>query len=370
MRRFKDKITIVITSLAIFIAVFHFFAYAAPVVPYTSDNWATFSRYNSGIVIFDGGHFQYEHPSRILPKVAQPISGLVAAYIIYPVTGDYLQAIISIVALVLALLVTMLYVFLYWFYATISKSRALSLCLALLVIILHFAMFQSKIDQPNAFMLWSATPNMVFWFTLPNILNSALVLWLWRNRLHGANLSLTKMGYLKSGLIICLLYLAMFSNLFPNGILLFYVGWELLCKIISVIRNRKKIPLIKELEGYWINIITIIFFITHCLIDVSGGRAVELRYEITSAPLIERLSESLTYFINLLTSVDIKVAILAIVAWVAYIVCLILQKRRYLAHLSPKMSRCLNQSMLISVLCAVSMFVMLGMVKWLERVTK
>jgi hypothetical protein len=230
---FKNKTNILLLSstLAVFLGIYIYFANVQPVVPWSFDCWKALSWLNSSV-------FPVTHnndPGRVTPKIIGPLAGHIAAFIVYPLTKDYLLAITSTVAALIATLMATFYYFSYRFFYSFSNNKVLSVCVSLLFIIFHFSMFKSE-STNNLYLLWNYSLSTVFHYMIPNLINSILVFWLWEKRMRDP--IPFKWGY-ANGIVICLLYFSMFSMLWGAVILACYAFLDLLSKLVFSVRRTR-----------------------------------------------------------------------------------------------------------------------------------
>ena len=75
----------------IFLSIVIFFTTAHPLVPYDGDDWLNLSILRKTVPM-TGAY----NPIKVLPETLFPLVGLVAAYVVYPLIGDYILSLIHI----------------------------------------------------------------------------------------------------------------------------------------------------------------------------------------------------------------------------------------------------------------------------------
>jgi hypothetical protein len=336
----KEKpIFLLFSLLAVFFGIYVYFANVQPVVPWTADDWLTLSGFNSGV-------FPVTHnndPGRVTPKIIGPITGHIIAFVVYPLTKDYLFSITVAVAALIALLMAAFYLFSYRLFHKLGNNKALAVCASFFFIILYFAMFKSR-SSNNVYMLWHYNLCTVFYYLLPNILNSILVFWLWEKRLQD---SLPFKYSYSVGILICVLYLAMFSMLWGAAILACYAFFDLLAKLPGIIKKKER------LTAYWINMLILIFFCGYCFVEFTGERG-----NVLSQPLSLRgIKETLLYVCELLIAFNTMFLVFAYCVIALYLYLrikdLLTKEATDVKAKTPILAK-LNRAILLSSICTAS----------------
>lgn len=208
----------------------------------------------------------YWNPSRVFPEVLMPFCGEVPASIVYPVCGDYVKAISIVCAFVLAGAIAG---YAYSFMKLLMEKWECSAwgagCLSVSFLILHFLIFRSSLGE-NDWLFYSTDVACCFYYTIPTLLNASLVLYFMCN---GTMDEILRSAHhpMKNAVLVFVLYLAVFSNLFCSIVLAGYVITDVMLRFIQTPYKRRflfqnKIALVYL--GCW--------GISHVL-ELSGGRA-------------------------------------------------------------------------------------------------
>lgn len=102
----------------IFLSIVIFFTMAHPLVPYDGDDWLNLSILRKAVPM-TGAY----NPIKVLPETLFPLAGLVAAYVVFPLIGDYISAIALTSALVMAGLISL---YMYLFFKLVDRWLSLS----------------------------------------------------------------------------------------------------------------------------------------------------------------------------------------------------------------------------------------------------
>lgn len=215
--------------LAVFGATLVLFLELQPFILFDTDDWLYISTQRP--MVFIPG---YWNPTRVFPEVFMPLCGNIAAYLVMPFTGDYVEALKIVFALVYSVFIT---VYVGLFFRLVRKrfaGTALAVLAAALFFLLHFIVLTG-----GAHLFQSSSPTNLFYYSLSTLLCCALVLFLMTDDvLDGffANRHLVK-----KGVFFALLYLALCSNLYASIVVGAYVGIDLLLRFIKTLRERGSI---------------------------------------------------------------------------------------------------------------------------------
>lgn len=227
----KNKILNYIFWLLVFIGLMAFFYSSHPLVLFDSDDWlyASFSR--------DAIPIAYNwNPTRVLPECLQPLITLIGAYVIYPIMDDYIMAIALAYAIVLCIVIC---VYFYYVYKLLLKRINLETnkarVMILLFIFLHFLIYRTT-ETNNEYIFFSHNVNCIFFYVIPTLLNIIIVLYF-----ETSDYPFKNQNIFKESIVILLIYLSIFSNLFSSYILGIWAGIKCLFIIIDLIKNKKKI---------------------------------------------------------------------------------------------------------------------------------
>lgn len=249
--------------LLIFGIMFLWFARVKPLVPYDGDDWLYLSYARKAVPLWGDWN-----PARVLPEVLMPLCGAVAAYVVMPLTGDYIGSITIVSAAVVSGFIT-LYVgcFEWLIVRKFSLSSASSVLISGLFLLLHFLVYRS-LDSDNGYLFLCLDLTCYFYYLIPALLNCSLVMFLMAG---GYETHLQQGSMEKKGLFFAVVYFAVFSNLPDSVILAIYAGVRVLLSFVKEIRgkfNWKK--LLKENGIYWIILIA---WLISAVFELCGARA-------------------------------------------------------------------------------------------------
>ena len=249
--------------LGLFLLMFCFYRFAYPLVLLSLDDWAYYG-YARIAVPFP----RFWNPSRVLPETLMPLSGELGA-LLFGLTGDYVKAQVSALALVMGLCIAG---YVYCFYHLTRKrlglDRPTAMLLSLGFLLLHFLIFRSA-ESGNVHLFYETDVVCVFFYTIPALLNAGLIM------LDLAEDLLSELfrpgALLRKALTVLALYLAVFSNLFGSVLFAAWAGLRLLGALIGAIR--KKQPFAAFLKSRAAHLLVLLSWLISVLFEAVGGRA-------------------------------------------------------------------------------------------------
>lgn len=293
--------------LLIFVVLFTFFTKAHLLVPYDGDDWANLALMRNAIPVWGGWN-----PIKILPEDLFPIAGLISAYVVHPIIGDYVYSIAVTSAALFSLLVC---VYLYLFYKLIQTWFHLStfqnILNAALFFVFHFCIFY-KNGHTVPYLFGTANLTCLYHYVIPAILNICMVLYLAKFDFPTRrNLSLSLS---KGSILIFIMYLAIFSNALSNIILASYIGSVLILRFISEQKYRKNLKVFFKENRFYISIL-IVWGIA-LIFEANGGRAHGIGKGILSLPVLETLKLFIATIVRINKSVLVfGVATISVSLW-------------------------------------------------------
>lgn len=215
-------------GLIIFASLYLFFTKAHPLYILDLDDW--FYLYYSRDALPSALEM---NPIKVLPETWMPMVSYLSAYLIYPITDDYLQALSVGYAIVLSGMIT---VYVLAVMAVLDrrfeiKSQVTLGLLGCAFLLSHFVPFILQKDG-NTHLFYAQNVTCVFNYTLPALMNLVLLAYF-----LDQNQQWTPHSPAKFGMILLGLYLAIFSSLFHSIVLMSLFGIQLLFALLSGIWN-------------------------------------------------------------------------------------------------------------------------------------
>lgn len=201
----KERTINIIFGALFLISLFIFFRYVHPVVPWDGDDWATIGGF---ITASDYGIPLLGHYERILPNVMGTIMGYIAAYVVYPWSGDYINSLVIINSIVLTVSIFCSVVMIYRLIRYGLKAKQIHALLGItLFIAIGFLMF--KTTDSSIYLYWQYNMCTLYYYSVPSYCASAYIIALIMKESLGE--SEQEVGLLKQGFLLAVAYLLIFS---------------------------------------------------------------------------------------------------------------------------------------------------------------
>ena len=269
----------------LFIGLAVFFLIAHPLYLFDTDDWWYAGQARSAIPIW-GIH----NPTRVLPEILMPFATDLAVYLLFPLTGDYVGSVAILYGLLLAACITGYFAFWYALLRTRLGEQNRSLLFTALAVLVHFWMLNTqKTGNLHAFSANDVT--CVFYYVIPSLLASSLVLWLF---VREKTLCVRNVG--RDALLIVAIYLAVFSNLFQSAIVACYALEKVISHGIHCPRSQRS-RLLQEDWAYWL---ILVLFVLSMVYEKNGNRA----HQIEAAGSGLQIKQTARHLLGMLPTVN------------------------------------------------------------------
>ncbi|WP_076459670.1 hypothetical protein [Limosilactobacillus caccae] len=249
-------------QVLLFLGILLFLTRFAPLLPFDGDDWRYIGGFRQPIPLWGAWN-----PTRILPEVLMPLGGSIAAFIVYPISKDYVGSLAFTESLIEAIFI---FAMLYYFYKVLIKRFLLSEKLAVaceIICFLSFFLLFKKFNQSSYTGFWAADLACVFYYIVPGLLNILIVLYMLQFKFF--NTDFNRFNNLRKGIFIFLLYFAIFSNTQLNIIIATFS----FAKLVQIIYRKVKGYEGNLLKDSWLYLLILIFWILTVIFDLNGQRA-------------------------------------------------------------------------------------------------
>lgn len=303
----KEKINCVYLMI-IFIVMFVFFCFIHPLIPYDGDDWTYIAYIRAAVPLWGDWN-----PTRIFPETFMPICSYIAVYFIKPIIGNYIYSLMITYAIVMSLFITG-YIFLFnnFIRKEFSLNNIKVISVSIIFILFHFIIFNW--DMNNIYMFFSPNLTCYFYYVLPNLLNFMLVFFFCVKVNIDKNFT-----YFKLGCILLSIYLAVFSNLFSNIIILSYVLAKLIICLMVNIRKENINSYIRYLRNNKIFVGIIFLWIISLLFEANGGRASNIGKSLFEMPIMETIINFKNIVVHINKEFIYLFVFINIIAFIIYI---------------------------------------------------
>lgn len=263
----KKQFAIYIWYIVVFLFAYVWFTRIHPLVVFDSDDWYFISSVRRGVPLRGAWN-----PARVLPETLMPLVSNTAVFLLYPKTGDYLGSItIGSAVVVSVFIVQYVYCFVKMMERLFSWSAQESITVSAIFFALHFLALSSQASgNQYLFYCWDLT--CYYFYLIPSLLNASLVMFMTKNAQFD-EFWLESGHWMKKGLFLLVLYLAVFSNLPSCGILAAFAGSKVLFGLIDKVkyRNTWSSYLKRTTLYFWI----LILWLVSAVFELFGGRAAQ-----------------------------------------------------------------------------------------------
>lgn len=213
----------------VFFALYIFYRYAHPIVPWCGDDWYTYCDWGTSYIFFD-------LPKETLPNynialnILGSLAGYIAAFIVYPICGDYIMSLVTVNAIMQAASICIVLASVWWFLHKLTDAPFLAWGGTILFLLSAFMFMKTTVPSDYLFLVEDVMP--LYAYNLPSYCAFAFSLCLIINYLN-------KYIYIfdvKSSLMLACLYFLMFSFL-PASILITTVSGTIL--LYDMIRKKR-----------------------------------------------------------------------------------------------------------------------------------
>lgn len=255
----KKKVALV--QIFFFIALIIFLMEVAPLLPFDGDDWRYIGAIRLPFPIWGGWN-----PTRVLPELLMPLGGYISAFIVYPLTHNYIFSLSIIANMIISFFIVLVgYMYYRLVRIRLKANYKLSLSLESLFLLSFFVLFK-HVNGSSYYGFWTVDLACGFFYIIPGCLNASLVMFMQQKQNFNnyfANLSGERKAF-----FITVLYFTLLSNTQMTIILALYCSFEILLISFRMNFNVKKIY--RNTRLYWS--ILLLWLLT-ILFDLNGQRA-------------------------------------------------------------------------------------------------
>ena len=260
----KQNYTTILCQLCVFSILAIFFLRICPVIPYDGDDW-----YFAGAMRWPFPLWGVFNPTKVLPETIEPFCGYIAAYIVYPITGDYVASLSYTMGFCIAC-ISFAFCFSLYMYLIrkIKVSNHKALAVEFIILLSLFLVFKQRTSE-SFYALWSSDVNCCFNYVVPGLINGITVFVL---EIY-SSLEKDRRNTIRSGALLIGVYFSVFSNIELSIIIAVYAGVKILEYILTTNSNWNKVihkGLFTDNKWYWGILLTWLISLVY---ELNGGRA-------------------------------------------------------------------------------------------------
>ena len=284
MLQIVKKHQYIIYGVLIFLFFYVFYTRIEPIMVSDPDDWTYIGYTRIPVPLWKNWN-----PAKVMPETLEGILGSVAAFFVYPITGDYISSFTYVFAAVVAIGIT-----LYTLVMTkltervITSSKNDAIIASFFCLILHFLVFRQDVGEYNKFLLTASNLNCFCNYILPMLLNAAIAMWLVGNFAMERDaddiikgIYIDKKNTYRYGLLLLVLYFAVFSNMASNIVLISTCSFIVVARFITHVKAKKEFDIRNNNIFSFVkrNILYCYIFameIVNLIYEANGGRAESL----------------------------------------------------------------------------------------------
>lgn len=313
--------------VGMFVLLMVFFIKITPLVVFDADDWMYISYTRMPVPIW--GHW---NPSRVFPEVVMPFVSSLAAWILYPLTGNYMGSLTFMFALSVSLtIVVYVYIVSKWLRQKMEISERMAAGISFLFLILHFLIFKVG-DYENLYLFHASDVTCYFNYTIPVLLNLVLIAVLdmhpeWRDLTNG------KFHYRKAFVILAT-YLMVYSHLYCSYLIALWCGMH----VILQIKRPFSIRTLVQKNVY--EFVVMVAWLIALVLETSGGRA----QDFSDDSMMQKLWNSVSSWVQIRYN--------TVFLWFV-LICLVLAAVLFYRHRKEKQTRRLGNLLGFMLVCGI-----------------
>lgn len=260
----KPNSVAILSQLIIFSILVFFFLRICPVIPYDGDDC-----YFAGAMRWPFPLWGVFNPSKVLPETIEPLCGYIAAYVVYPLIGDYVASLSYTMGFCIAG-ISFLFCFSIYLYLIkkIQISYRKAIAVEFIILLSLFLVFKQRTTE-SYYALWSSDVNCCFNYVVPGLINGITVFML---EIY-STIPDNKRNMFNNGLMLTGVYFSVFSNIELSIIIAVYAGVKILEYICTTAFKWKTIfckEFLSNNRWYWCILLT---WTGSLVYELNGGRA-------------------------------------------------------------------------------------------------
>lgn len=236
----REKLLVFLFFLFVSIGIFLFFYRVHPVVPYVYDDFAVLT----GFGRITGLPFVPSNPSaitptRITPDILGILSGYLGAFVLKPIVGNYLLAIVCSTAVFLTAFITLLFAGLYRVFILAFHGNRHRCVLGLTFFLAFSFMFMKSEASGNYYLFEPVCTCGVFYYLLTPLSSFFLIFYdISRRHTRPYPSLLPQVKEIAIGLPV--IYMVTMTVIHPNIPLFAYAAWIMFFDLIANLKLRSK----------------------------------------------------------------------------------------------------------------------------------
>jgi len=279
MKKFLKEHINIIFFIGLFIFFIGFHCVIHPLYIYDTDDWTYISEPREPLPQIGAWN-----PSRVFPEILIPFLSKIGVYFITPIlqsttygTPDYINGMALSFGIAYSLVWVIYFGLIYKLINLLltEKGKIGSIICTLACICAHFSFFNN-----HKYLFSSSSVTLVFYYTVPLLLNTILILLsecdILSSQKKEETYSLKFSSWYSLGFIIVLGYVCIFSNIIQSIISATYFGTLILLRFFSI-SQLKRTEIVTFFKDTYLYLGYVLTWLFSALIELGGGRADSLK---------------------------------------------------------------------------------------------
>ena len=184
---YNTDISKIISLLVIFICIAIFYVFNHPLYVFDTDDWTYIAETRLPLP-----NIHEWNPTRVLPEYLFPFVGQIGASIIYPITGDYIQALAFAFSFFVSIIITVYFAFcMSLIYKSFKINRIQWIMLLAIFVLYHFCDNRTSYIVDNYALYGQSLTNTIYYIVC-SLFNALFVIYLMKEKLMIKNIDIEK----------------------------------------------------------------------------------------------------------------------------------------------------------------------------------
>lgn len=215
--------------LLLFFCLYIFFRFVRPITPYGIDDWNTVMSF----MAMKSGPYPEVGSGYFFPQIMGALSGFIAGFVIYPITGEYIFSYATVGAVFMSISILIVLFFIYFLLKKFTARKQYAVFGTFYFLLAAFLIFRT--GTSSEYLFWQYNYCTIIFYGLPNYLASAVAIYLLFRYIYNLTFALD----LKTGFVVLSLYCLNYSFL-PAAFLLSVISFSIVISAYINCRNIKK----------------------------------------------------------------------------------------------------------------------------------
>ncbi len=277
----REKLILLLYGVLIFSVSYIFYTQVEPIMICDTDDWTYISSIRLAIPLWGNWN-----PSKVFPETLMGLCGFFSAYVVYPLSGDYIFSFTHVYAFIVSIFIVFYIMALLFFVKKIlNMTMQGGVVCSMIAYLLHF-LFMLHPGANNIFMFTASNLNCFVNYTIPVLFCFILASYFVQKYLFDNNSLLCdenlnfRQTFNKIGAMAFFIYLSIFSNMVCNIVIIAPFIYMFSAIILEQIKacGIKKVFTLSNIKRYSLFIYVFGLEFACLIFEYNGGRANDLNF--------------------------------------------------------------------------------------------